>query len=83
MTETTSKSEYFGSLRFRYGVGLLVFLGISGYLLWAEHQAHIVGLVPLILLLGACLGMHALMHGGHGGDHGSDDDRGPGQGGVK
>lgn len=67
-----SKSGFLGSLRFRYGLGLLVFLAIAGYLLWEEHEAHILGYLPLILILGVCIGMHFFMHGGHGG-HGSGD----------
>jgi hypothetical protein len=55
-------------------LGLLVFLTIAGFFLWEEHEAHILGYLPLILLLGMCLGMHFFMHGGHGGGHGSHDD---------
>jgi hypothetical protein len=66
----TPEPGFFGSLRFRYGLGLLVFLAIAGFLLWEEHEAHILGYLPLILLLAMCLGMHAFMHGGHGGSHG-------------
>jgi drug/metabolite transporter (DMT)-like permease len=76
----TSEPGFFGSLRFRYGLGLLVFLAIAGFFLWEEHEAHILGYLPLILLLGMCLGMHFFMHGGHGG-HGSD--KGPHKGGSK
>lgn len=62
-----AKSGFFASLRFRYGLGLLVFLLIGGYFLWEEHEAHILGYLPLILILGACAGMHFFMHGSHGG----------------
>ncbi len=72
--------SFFHSLRFRYGLGLAVFLAIAGYFLWQEHEAHILGYLPLILILGACVGMHLFMHGGHGGDHGSHHD-GSGKGG--
>jgi Protein of unknown function (DUF2933) len=78
MIEKTDNAGFFSSLRFRYGLGLLVFLSIAGYFLWAEHQAHIMGFAPLVLLLGACLGMHFFMHGGHGGGHGPDDESGKG-----
>lgn len=61
----------FRSLRFKYGAGLVVFLTVAGFLLWEEHEAHILGFLPLLLLVGVCLGMHLFMHGGHGG-HGSD-----------
>jgi hypothetical protein len=70
----TSRPGFFGSLRFRYGLGLLVFLAIAGFFLWEEHEAHILGNLPLILILGMCVGMHFFMHGGHGGGHGSDHD---------
>ena len=75
----TSGHGFFGSLRFRYALGLLVFLAIAGFFLWEEHEAHILGYLPLILILGMCLGMHFFMHGGHGGNHGPhDDDSGKG-----
>jgi drug/metabolite transporter (DMT)-like permease len=73
-----SKPVFFRSLRFRYGLGLLVFLAAAGFFLWEEHEAHILGYLPLILILGVCLGMHFLMHGGHGGGH--HDDGPPRQG---
>ena len=66
--------SFFHSLRFRYGLGLAVFLAIAGYFLWQEHEAHILGYLPLILILGVCVGMHFFMHGGHGGGHGSHHD---------
>jgi len=58
----------------RSGLVLVGFFAVAGYFLWAEHQAHILGYLPLILILGLCLGMHSFMHGGHGGGHGSHDD---------
>ncbi len=60
----------------RTGLVLLGFLAVAGYFLWAEHEAHIVGALPW-LLLGGCLVMHLFMHRGHGGDHDSHH-RGPG-----
>jgi len=57
---------FFQSLKFRYGLGLMVFLAVGGYFLWQEHEAHILGYLPLILALGLCGGMHLFMHGGHG-----------------
>jgi hypothetical protein len=55
---------------------LIGFLAIAGYFLWQEHAAHILGYLPLILVLGLCVGMHFFMHGGHGGgaDAGPSDD---------
>ena len=63
----TNGTSFFASLRFRYGLALTGFLVVAGFFLWEEHEAHIVGALPLLLVLGACVGMHAYMHGGHGG----------------
>jgi len=49
----------------RYAVGLLVIGGIAAYYLFTEHLAHVVGALPLLLLL-ACPLMHVFMHHGHG-----------------
>ncbi len=62
-------------LRNRSNLPLLAFLGVGGYFLWTEHQAHVIEALPWVLILG-CLLMHLLMHGGHGhsddtGDQGS------------
>lgn len=57
------------------GFALCVFLAVVGVLLWLEHRAHILGALPLLLPLLICLGMHFVMHRGHGGHgHGSDHD---------
>lgn len=62
----------------RNGIALVVFLTIAGYFLWTEHQAHLIGALPLILILGLCIGMHFFMHGGHGhGPHGGSTHHGP------
>lgn len=58
----------------RSGIVLLGFLAVAGFFLWEEHSAHILGYLPLILILGLCVGMHFFMHGSHGGDHGSHQD---------
>ena len=44
------------------------------FFLWEEHQAHLLGALPFLLLL-ACPLVHLLMHGGHGGhgDHAGHD----------
>ncbi len=49
---------------------LLGFLAIAGFFLVSEHQAHIFGALPYLLLL-ACPLLHWFMHRGHGG-HGRD-----------
>ncbi|MBO6638103.1 MAG: DUF2933 domain-containing protein [Roseitalea sp.] len=70
MTDT-NKSGFLSSLRFRYGLALSVFLAAAGFLLWEEHEAHILGYLPVVLILGACIGVHFLLHSGHRGhDHG-------------
>ncbi len=61
---------FFQSMRFRYGVGLLFFLAVGGFFLWEEHEAHIMENFLLILILGACIGMHFFIHAGHGHGHG-------------
>jgi len=64
-----NNSSFFNSLRFRYSLGLAFFLVVAGYFLWQEHEAHILGNLPLLLILGACVGMHFFMHGDHGSHH--------------
>jgi hypothetical protein len=39
------------------------------FFLWEEHQAHLLGALPFLLLL-ACPLVHLLMHGRHGGHGG-------------
>ena len=55
-------------LRSRWGIGVLVFLGVGTVLLIFDHRAHIAG-NNLVLggLLLVCVLMHLFMHGGHGG----------------
>jgi hypothetical protein len=53
----------------RYSIGLLVIGAVAGYFLLREHLAHVVGALPILLLL-ACPIMHVFMHGGHGHHHG-------------
>jgi len=47
---------------------LLGFLVIAGFFLVTEHTAHLLGILPYLLLL-ACPLLH-FFHGGHGGAHG-------------
>ena len=42
-------------------------------LLWQEHRAHLLGIIPYLILL-ACPFMHFL-HRGHHGGHGHREDR--------
>jgi hypothetical protein len=55
------------------GLVLCGFLAIGALLVALEHQAHLLGLWPLLFLL-VCGGMHLFMHRGHGG-HGGHNHR--------
>jgi hypothetical protein len=55
---------------------LLGFLAIAGFFLLTEHQAHVLGILPFLLLL-ACPLLH-LFHGGHGKHGGNSADPGHG-----
>ncbi len=60
----------------RFWIVLAVFFVFALVLLWEEHEAHILGALPWLILL-ACPVMHIFMHGGHGhggGKGGHDDD---------
>ena len=54
--------------RSRSGLVLLAFLGIAAFFFVTEHRAHLLGILPYLLLL-ACPLLH-WFHGGHGGGHG-------------
>ena len=56
-------------LRSPGGLALIAFLAIAGLFLWQEHRAHLLGVLPYLLLL-ACPLLHYFMHGGHGGHGG-------------
>jgi len=53
---------------------LLCVLLAAGYFFWADHEVHIFGWLPYILLL-LCLLLHLLMYRGHGGHHGGHEHR--------
>ncbi len=65
--------------RTRWGMALVGFAVIAALLLVYEHRIHIpFGSILLFLPLFVCLGLHSLMHGGHGhggghGNHGNSD----------
>ena len=67
-------------VRSRSGFVLLAFLAIGAFFLITEHTAHVLGILPYLLLL-ACPLLH-LFHGGHreghgeGRGHGESDDGG-------
>ena len=66
MNESPSRSGSW--IRSRSGIVLLAFLVVVGFFLVAEHTAHVLGLLPYLLLL-ACPLMHFL-HRGHKGGRG-------------
>jgi hypothetical protein len=51
--------------RTRSGIILCCFLSIAAFFLLTEHTAHVLGVLPY-LLLAACPLMHLFMHHGHG-----------------
>jgi Protein of unknown function (DUF2933) len=74
----TGRDETKPFLRTPAGIALLAFLAVAAFFLWTEHRAHLLGVLPW-LLLAACPLMHLFMHGGHGG-HGDHQGRGNGDG---
>ena len=58
-----------GWFKSRSRLVLLAFLAIAGFFLITEHTAHVLGILPYLLLL-ACPLIH-LFHRGHGRGHGS------------
>ncbi len=56
-------------LNSRVTLGLCLFLAAAAFLLWTEHRAHLLGILPY-LILAACLVSHLFTHRGHRG-HGS------------
>lgn len=55
----------------RVGLVAIAFLAIAGFFLVLEHRAHLLGYLPLLILL-LCPLLHIFMHRGHGhGGHGS------------
>lgn len=66
----TAKTGFPGWLKSRTGIAFIGFAAIAAFFLWEEHQAHILGALPYVLLL-ICPLLH-LFHGGHGG-HGDGE----------
>ncbi len=54
------------------------FLAFAGLLLFTEHRAHVLGLLPYLFLL-ACPLMHLFMHHGHGGHQHHNSSEGDGK----
>ena len=49
-------------------IGICIFVAIAAFFLWQEHRAHVLGILPY-LLLAACPIVHLFMHGSHGSHH--------------
>jgi hypothetical protein len=58
--------------RLRWGLGF--FLLVAAYFLLTEHRAHVVAVLPWLLLL-SCPFMHLFMHRGHRSHHHDDGQR--------
>ncbi|GAB4336700.1 MAG: hypothetical protein Kow0089_07300 [Desulfobulbaceae bacterium] len=48
---------------------------VAAFFLWTEHRAHLLGILPYLVLL-LCPLMHFFMHRGHGDGHGRDRNSG-------
>lgn len=74
MQQDNSQQPNHASSRARWV--LLAFLVMGGALLFTEHRAHVLGILPWLFVL-ACPLMHVFMHGGHGhgGHHGRSTGR--------
>lgn len=55
----------------RFWPALALFAGIALFFLWEEHQAHLLGALPYLIVL-LCPLMHLFMHRGHGQDRNHD-----------
>jgi hypothetical protein len=58
----------------RFWPALLLFAAIALFFLWEEHQAHLLGVLPYLILL-LCPLLHLFMHHGHGRDKDSPHDQ--------
>ncbi len=65
--QEAAQGSFFTSRTFFF---CLAFLAMAVVLLFSEHRAHFLGVLPWLFLL-ACPLLHLFMHGGHG-SHGGD-----------
>ena len=61
----------------RRGLVFFAFLAMGGVLLFTEHRAHVLGILPFLFLL-ACPLLHMLGHGGHSQHRDHSGSSGPG-----
>jgi hypothetical protein len=57
-----------GWLLSRTGIATAVVISVLAFLIYEGHSAHLLGLLPYLLIL-SCPLMHIFMHGGHHGSH--------------
>ena len=67
---STGSDNSRGFWRSPAGLTLAVFFVAAAFYLWLEHRAHTLGILPLLLPLLVCVGMHFFMHRGHGNHRG-------------
>jgi len=72
MHDRTDKKGFLQALTWPQAT-LVVFLGVAGFFLLAEHKAHVLGYLPFLIFL-LCPLMHIFMHKGHGKHDNSDGD---------
>jgi hypothetical protein len=77
MTTSSDDQEPSPFLRTPGGIALIAFVVIAGFFLWQEHRAHLLDVLPYLLVF-ACPLLHMFMHRGHGGHgkHGDHRDHG-------
>jgi hypothetical protein len=80
MNEPTTHAP--GPSRWLFNLVLAAFLAIAAFYLYAEHQAHLMGALPWLLLL-ACPLMHMFMHRGNHGHGHKHRDQDPSSGGTR
>ena len=74
MEHSAEPASQRGPLRIPWWMGLCFFVVVATFFLWEEHRAHILGVLPYVLLL-LCPIVHLFMHRGHGGHGGGHSER--------
>jgi len=75
---TNHHSQPSSWFRSRTGLVLLTFLAIAAFFLITEHTAHVLGILPFLLVL-LCPLLHLFLHRRHGGGHASHRESRPGR----
>ena len=58
--------------RYRSTLAFIGFVAVAGFFLLTEHRAHLLGVLPFLILL-ACPLLHVFHHGRHEGSRDPDD----------